>query len=106
MNKPKYQIVADEIKEKIINKSYHAGMLLPTEKQFQSKFNVSRYTVRQAMNMLVQDGFIKKKKGSGSYVSYNFLNSNQSKASKKIGVIVTYVSDYIFPSIILSLIHI
>ena len=103
MNKPKYQIVADEIKEKIINKSYHAGMLLPTEKQFQSKFNVSRYTVRQAMNMLVQDGFIKKKKGSGSYVSYNFLNSNQSKASKKIGVIVTYVSDYIFPSIIRGL---
>lgn len=103
MNKPKYQIVADEIKEKIINKSYHAGMLLPTEKQFQSKFNVSRYTVRQAMNMLVQDGFIKKKKGSGSYVSYNFLNSNQSKASKKIGVIVTYVSDYISPSIIRGL---
>src|SRR5699024_442192 len=99
MNKTKHQIVANEIKEKIINKSYHAGMLLPTEKQFQRKINVSRYTVRQAMNMLVQDGFLKKKKGSGSYVSYNFLNSNQSKASKKIGVIIKYVSDYIFTSI-------
>ena len=43
----------------------------------------------------------KKRKGSGTYVS----NQYQSKASgasanKTIGVITTYISDYIFPSII------
>ncbi|MGO2108662.1 MAG: GntR family transcriptional regulator [Staphylococcus equorum] len=100
MNKPKYQIVADEIKEKIINKSYQVGMLLPTEKQFQDRYNLSRYTIRQAMDLLVKEGYIKKKKGSGSYVSYNYLNTNQNNETKKIGVIVTYLSDYIFPSII------
>ncbi|MGJ7588560.1 GntR family transcriptional regulator [Staphylococcus shinii] len=100
MNKPKYQIVANEIKEQIINKTYQVGMLLPTEKQFQDRYNVSRYTIRQAMDLLVKEGFIRKKKGSGSYVSYSYLNTRQANETKKIGVIVTYLSDYIFPSII------
>ena len=38
MNKPKYQVIADEIKGKILGKSYHVGMLLPTEKQFQDNY--------------------------------------------------------------------
>ncbi|MCD8879425.1 GntR family transcriptional regulator [Staphylococcus kloosii] len=100
MDKPKYQIVADEIKEKIINKNYHIGMLLPTEKQFQDRYNLSRYTIRQAMDLLVSEGYIKKKKGSGSFVSNKYLSSNQDKSLKKIGVIVTYLSEYIFPNII------
>lgn len=103
MNKPKYQVIADEIKNKIINKELQVGSLLPTEKDFQTRYGVSRYTIRQAMELLVVDGYIKKRKGSGSYVSYEFLNSKKSNNSKKIGVIVTYLSDYIFPSIIRGL---
>src|SRR5699024_937607 len=83
MNKPKYQIVADEIKEKIINKSFQVGMLLPTEKQFQDKYNLSRYTIRQAMDILVQEGYIKKKKGSGSYVSYDIFITTRDNENKK-----------------------
>ncbi|MEX6013380.1 GntR family transcriptional regulator [Mammaliicoccus sciuri] len=103
MNKPKYQVIADEIKNKIINKELQVGSLLPTEKDFQTRYGVSRYTIRQAMELLVVDGYIKKRKGLGSYVSYEFLNSQKSNNSKKIGVIVTYLSDYIFPSIIRGL---
>ncbi|MDN0187138.1 winged helix-turn-helix domain-containing protein [Staphylococcus arlettae] len=62
MNKPKYQVIADEIKGKILDKSYHVGMLLPTEKQFQDNYQVSRYTIRQAMDILVAEGYIKKEK--------------------------------------------
>lgn len=100
MNKPKYQVIADEIKSKIISKDYQVGTLLPTEKDFQTMYSVSRYTIRQAMELLVTEGYIKKRKGSGSYVSYEYLNLDQTNNSKKIGLIVTYLSDYIFPSII------
>ena len=61
------------------------------------------YTIRQAMELLVADGYINKRKGSGSYVSYEFLNSETNHNAKKIGLIVTYLSDYIFPSIIFIL---
>ena len=100
MNKPKYQVIADEIKNKIISKEFQVGSLLPTEKDFQHRYSVSRYTIRQAMELLVADGYINKRKGSGSYVSYEFLNSETNHNAKKIGLIVTYLSDYIFPSII------
>lgn len=106
MNKPKYQVIADEIKGKILDKSYHVGMLLPTEKQFQDNYQVSRYTIRKAMDILVAEGYIKKRKGAGSYVSYSFLNAQQTTGTKKIGVIVTYLSDYIFPSIIRGIEHV
>ena len=72
MNKPKYQVIADEIKNKIISKEFQVGSLLPTEKDFQHRYSVSRYTIRQAMELLVADGYINKRKGSGSYVSYEF----------------------------------
>ncbi|CAM2946155.1 MULTISPECIES: GntR family transcriptional regulator [Salinicoccus] len=100
MQIPKYQKIAIAIKDKIIDGEYRAGTLLPTEKQLQVQYDVSRHTIRQAMEILVNDGFAVKRKGAGSYVSNAFLSKSSQKQVKKIGVIVTYLSDYIFPSII------
>lgn len=100
MEKPKYQQIASEIKNKIIDDEYQIGKLLPTEKQLQIQFNVSRHTIRQAMGILVNDGYVVKKKGAGTYVANTFISKESNNQLKKIGVIVTYLSDYIFPSII------
>ena len=57
----------------------------------------SPQTVRQALSLLARDGLIETKRGSGSHI----LRSAASGACHyNIAVIVTYIGDYVFPSIL------
>nr|WP_253958206.1 GntR family transcriptional regulator [Metabacillus halosaccharovorans] len=99
--KPKYQILIDDIKSKILSGDYSIGEQIPTESNLQETYNVSRHTVRKAILELSNEGFLRSEKGSGTYVSNQFQSKSGGKSNKKtIGVITTYISDYIFPSII------
>lgn len=101
MVRPKYQIIADEIRGKIVDDLYPIDTTIPTELQLQNEYSVSRHTVRQAIALLVNEGYLRTEKGSGTYVDNKFLTTNSiSNGNKTIGVITTYLSDYIFPSII------
>ncbi|MGM0123567.1 GntR family transcriptional regulator, arabinose operon transcriptional repressor [Enterococcus sp. AZ194] len=98
--KSKYQQIADEIRSKILSNDYPVGTVIPPELQLQKDYGVSRHTVRQAIALLVNDGYLRKEKGSGTYVDDAFQTSVRTTGKKTIGVITTYLSDYIFPSII------
>ncbi|WP_251552287.1 GntR family transcriptional regulator [Neobacillus muris] len=99
--KPKYQIIIDDIKSKILSGDYSIGEQIPTESALQETYNVSRHTVRMAISELANDGFLRSEKGSGTFVSNQYQSKSGGKTnSKTIGVITTYISDYIFPSII------
>ncbi|THE12483.1 GntR family transcriptional regulator [Bacillus timonensis] len=99
--KPKYQVIIEDIKSKILSGDYTVGEQIPTEFTLQEKYNVSRHTVRKAILELSNEGYLRSEKGSGTYVSNQFRSkSNGSSTKKTIGVITTYISDYIFPSII------
>ncbi|MDR2976647.1 MAG: GntR family transcriptional regulator [Streptococcaceae bacterium] len=102
MNKPKYQTIADDIREKIRSQHYPIGPAIPAEHQLQVNYQASRDTVRKAVTILVNEGLLRREKGSGTYV--NDLSHPNLPAirpdRKTIGVITTYISDYIFPSII------
>lgn len=99
MSKTKYQIIADELKEKIFSGDYPVGTTIPPELQLQKDYDVSRHTVRQSIAQLVNEGYLRKEKGSGTYVDDAYKRS-KGPTPKTIGVITTYLSDYIFPSII------
>lgn len=73
-----------------------AGEQLPSENEIAAFFNVSRHTVRQALNYLVQEGWIYKERGKGSF----FSNKREKEKKKNVAVLTTYISDYIFPRII------
>ena len=73
-----------------------AGEQLPSENEIAAFFNVSRHTVRQALNYLVQEGWIYKERGKGSF----FSNKRENEKKKNVAVLTTYISDYIFPRII------
>ena len=98
--KPKYQVIIEDIKSKILSGDYIVGEQIPTEFTLQEKYNVSRHTVRKAILELSNEGFLRSEKGSGTYVSNQFRTSGGTSKKKIIGVITTYISDYIFPSII------
>lgn len=99
--KPKYQFIIDDIKSNILSGVYNVGEQIPTESALQEQYQVSRQTVRKAILELSNEGFLRSEKGSGTYVSNQYRSkSNGNSNNKIIGVITTYISDYIFPSII------
>lgn len=97
--KAKYQQIADELRFKIVNGDYPQGAVIPPEMKLQEMYQVSRHTIRQAIALLANEGYLRKEKGSGTYVDQPAV-PNTGTRRKTIGVITTYLSDYIFPSII------
>lgn len=99
--KPKYQVIIDDIKSNILSGAYSLGEQIPTEAALQDMYKVSRQTVRKAILELSNEGFLRSEKGSGTYVSNQYRSKSAGGSNNKtIGVITTYISDYIFPSII------
>jgi len=66
---PLYYQLKEIIKQQIEEKIFPIGSAIPTEQELQEKYKVSRSTVRQAINELVNEGFLTKKQGKGTFVS-------------------------------------
>nr|WP_319487465.1 GntR family transcriptional regulator [uncultured Caproiciproducens sp.] len=95
---PKYIALVNWIKNQIEENELKYGERLYSENELSSMFSISRQTVRQAINVLVQEKFVESRQGSGTYITYNTLVKHEP--SMTIGVITTYVGAYIFPNII------
>ncbi|WP_423189101.1 GntR family transcriptional regulator [Alkalibacterium sp. f15] len=99
-NEPKYLMIKKNIQEKINNNDYVLGSKIPSEAELRQQFDVSRHTIRLAIAKLVEEGYLVKQQGSGTFVSDYYKTNMKPSTKKTIGVITTYLSDYIFPSII------
>ncbi|BCV18869.1 GntR family transcriptional regulator [Leptogranulimonas caecicola] len=64
----KYSEVAKDIAQKIRNGQYAPQSKLPTTDMLCSAYDVSRITIRKAMDVLSDQGLIIKRRGSGTYV--------------------------------------
>lgn len=100
LNEPKYITIKKELQQKIRSNSYLLGSKIPSEAELRKQFDVSRHTIRQAVSELVNEGFLVKQQGSGTFVSDIYKKEIVTSSKRTIGVITTYLSDYIFPSII------
>jgi len=67
-NYPLYRKVYLSIREKIENGEYPKGSLLPTESDLQRLFNVSRVTIRKAIELLSSEGYVITQQGRGTEV--------------------------------------
>lgn len=65
---PLYYQIEEVIRKKIINNYWQPGELIPSERILSCEFNVSRMTIRQALNELVLDGWLRREKGIGTFV--------------------------------------
>jgi GntR family transcriptional regulator len=93
---PLYITLANTLKEQILNNIYHVGDLLPTEDILQKEFTTSRTTVRSAVELLENEGYVKKFQGRGTEVcsrnptqNLNFLSSISGTLSKCYGEVKT-----------------
>ncbi len=95
---PKYQSIADSLRQEIEAGRYSGAALLPTEQLLCQRFQISRQTVRRALSVLEDEGLITRRQGSGSRLREPAAVPAQLNCT--IAVVTTYISDYIFPSIL------
>lgn len=90
-----YQEVSDSIKKNIIEGKYPLNTYVPTEIELEKMYNVSKITVRKAIQILCNEGYLVKQSGKGTEVISNRPFNILSKASsfttilEKQGNIVT-----------------
>ena len=64
----KYQEIAGDIRKNILAGQYLSGEQLPLEKEMCAQYDVSRITIKKAVDELVKLGLVIKRRGSGTFV--------------------------------------
>lgn len=80
--KPLYEQIYRQYKTKILSGEFPPGTRLPTEMEISKSFGVSRITVTRALKELELENFIKRIKGSGSYVTEREWQSGEPAKGK------------------------
>jgi len=65
---PKYQRIADALREAIRSGTYAPGDRLPGENDLMATYEVARMTARQALGVLQSEGLAESRKGAGVFV--------------------------------------
>jgi len=66
--RPRHEQISDWLREKIEEGGYEVDEKLPSEKQLGARFDVSRVTVRRALQTLENEDYIYRRQGLGSFV--------------------------------------
>ena len=97
MAKLKYQALAASLRAEIIQGDLKAGDKLNTEKELMERFAVSRQTVRNAVSLLEQEGYVCARQGSGTFVCP--ARQPASQKIHQVAVITSHITSYIFPAV-------
>jgi DNA-binding GntR family transcriptional regulator len=76
-------VVRNSLRHAIVSGEFPLGTKLPNEDQLCDRFAVSRVTIREAVRGLIEDGYVVRRQGSGTYVTrrpilHNSLDTNFS----------------------------
>lgn len=99
---PLHVQLANIIKEKILSGVWEYGATIPTEKELCAQFDVARGTVRQALQSLEADGFLRREQGRGTFVIFGNLPPQSKPPRERLAFIVPYVRDSSVLSILMG----
>jgi len=74
------QYVIDTLTRRIFTQEYGVDERLPSERQLAQDLGVARNTVREALDQLEERGLIRRRAGSGSFVTYDPTGASESMA--------------------------
>ncbi len=78
---PIYHQLKTLIKEQIEDNVWSVDEVIPSERELSESFDISRLTVRQAINDLVSEGVLYRKRGIGTFVAKKKINQVLTKLS-------------------------
>jgi GntR family transcriptional regulator len=76
---PYYYQLYEILRTKILDGEWKPGAILPSESELVEKYNLSRTTVRQSLDMLVNEGLIHRQRGRGTFVSNPTIEQGLSR---------------------------
>lgn len=100
---PLYQQIYIDLLEKINSGYYKVGEKIPTEKQLQENYNVSRITVKSALQTLADDGYIRRVSGVGTFVEKKDEDTEKKAMEKTLGLLVSGFSDSFGRNLLMAL---
>ncbi len=83
---PIYHQLEEYIKQQIENGILKEEAVIPSEREYAQMFQISRMTVRQAINNLVIEGYLKRQKGRGTFV-------NRKKVEQELQGMTSFTED-------------
>lgn len=89
--------LVEDLKRQIMSGEIRPGDKISSENVLAKEYDISRQTVRKAIDILRNEGFLYAEHGRGTFCSDMI---KQEGNSGNIAVVMTYLSDYIFPHII------
>jgi DNA-binding GntR family transcriptional regulator len=90
---PLYVQLAQTIGDRITKGDYPVGSLLPTEAELGTSFGVSRYTVRQAIQHLRNQGLVSARKGVGTRVHAISTEASYTQSMRSLGELLQYATE-------------
>lgn len=78
MRSPIYIEIHNKIRTDIEAGKWHVGQRIPAERELAKSFGVSRMTLRQAIQTLVDEGILERHVGSGTYVASRKVQEKMS----------------------------
>ncbi len=69
---PKYLQIYASLEDRITSGRWPAGSALPSQRELAGEFGVSLMTLRQAVQLLIDDGLVDTRQGRGSYVAERY----------------------------------
>ena len=87
---PLYQLVYDQVIERVVKGELGPGAMLPSEKDLGAELGVSQGTARKALNELERKGIVQRRQGLGTFVTattpesdlFHFFRLRQSDGSQ------------------------
>jgi DNA-binding GntR family transcriptional regulator len=92
-DRPRYVVIAEELRLRIEAGEYPLGSHLPTESELCEVYGASRHTVREALRRLIEAGMIQRRQGSGSQVTAVRANAGYVHSMRSLNELFQYAAD-------------
>lgn len=90
---PLYLQVAQLMRQKIEKKDWAFGAQIPTLDQLENDYEVSRITLRAALNELEKQGLVRRSRGSGTFVNKDLSDQRWFKLAGNLDELVDMVAN-------------
>ncbi|GIN39856.1 GntR family transcriptional regulator [Heyndrickxia oleronia] len=82
----KYQTISNEMKERIKNGYYPTDQPIPDEYSLSKEFGCSRVTMKKALDILVMEGLLLRKRGHGTFIIQSAMQESKVNVISEINI--------------------